>query len=116
MTRSRATETAVLSRGRAAVFEDPIGPAGVRVRERPKSDPAPGAVAIAMRAASINHLDLFLAHGAQRVTPPQVIAADGAGVIHASGDPSWRAGGDVDVYPVVCDCEGQCSRSGQDVM
>src|SRR5256885_4468549 len=115
MTRSRATEIAVLSQGRAAVFEDPMGPAGVRVRERPKTEPAPGAVAIAMRAASINHLDLFLAHGAQRVPPPQVIAADGAGVIHASGDPSWRPGDEVVVYPVVCDWECQWCRSGQNV-
>src|SRR6266576_5069235 len=115
MTRSRASEIAVLSQGRAAVFEEPIGTAGVRVRERPRTEPAPGAVAIAMRAASINHLDLFLAHGAQRVTPPQVIAADGAGVIHASGDPSWRPGDEVVVYPVVCDWECQWCRSGQNV-
>src|SRR2546430_6365720 len=115
MTPSRATEIAVLSQGRAAVFEDPIGPAGVRVRERPKSEPAPGGVAIAMRSASINHLDVFLANGAQRVTPPQVIAADGAGVIHASGDPSWRPGDEVVVYPVGCDWECQWCRSGQNV-
>src|SRR5438552_4286168 len=115
MTPSRATETAVLSQGRAAVFEEPIGPAGVRVRERPRTEPAPGAVAIEMRGASINHLDLFMAHGAQRVTPPQVIAADGAGVIHASSDPSWRPGAEVVVYPVLCDWECQWCRSGQNV-
>src|SRR2546425_9476062 len=115
MTPSRATETAVLSQGRAAVFEEPIGPAGVRVRERPRAEPAPGAVAIEMRGASINHLDLFMAHGAQRVTPPQVIAADGAGVIHASSDPSWRPGAEVVVYPVLCDWECQWCRSGQNV-
>src|SRR6266480_143309 len=115
MTPSRATEIAVLSQGRAAVFEEPIGPAGVRVRERPRTEPAPGAVAIAMRAASINHLDLFMAHGAQRVTPPQVIAADGAGVIQASNDPSWRPGDEVVVYPVVCDWDCQWCRSGQNV-
>src|SRR5947208_14468111 len=113
MTPSRATEIAVLSQGRAAVFEEPIGPAGVRVRERPRTEPAPGAVAIEMRGASINHLDLFMAHGAQRVTPPQVIAADGAGVIHASSDPSWRPGAEVVVYPVLCDWECQWCRSGQ---
>src|SRR5438093_2093112 len=115
MTPSRATETAVLSQGRAAVFEEPIGPAGVRVRERPRTEPAPGAVAIEMRGASINHLDLFLAHGAQRVTPPRVIAADGAGVVHGSSDPSWRPGAEVVVYPVLCDWECQWCRSGQNV-
>ena len=47
----------VLSQGRAAVYEEPIGPAGVRIRERPRTDPKPGSVAIAIKAASINHLD-----------------------------------------------------------
>jgi NADPH:quinone reductase-like Zn-dependent oxidoreductase len=115
MTLSAATQAPVLSQGRAAVFEEPIGPAGVRVRERPRSQPAPGAVAIAIRAASVNHLDLFMAHGAQRVTPPRVIAADGAGVVHASGDPAWRPGDEVVVYPVVCDWECQWCRSGENV-
>ena len=115
MTPSRATEIAVLSQGRAAVFEEPIGPAGVRVRERPRTKPGPGSVAIAIKAASINHLDLFLAHGAQRVTPPHVIAADGAGVVEASADSSWRPGDEVVVYPVVCDWECEWCRSGQNV-
>jgi NADPH:quinone reductase-like Zn-dependent oxidoreductase len=106
----------VLSQGRAAVFEEPIGPAGVRVRERPRTAPAAGSVAIAIKAASINHLDLWLASGAQRVTPPRVIAADGAGVVEASGDGSWRPGDEVVVYPVVCDWECEWCRSGQNVM
>jgi NADPH:quinone reductase-like Zn-dependent oxidoreductase len=115
MTPSPATDPPVLSQGRSAVFEEPTGPAGVRVRERPRTEPAAGKVAIAIRAASINHLDLFLAHGAQRVTPPRVIAADGAGVVHASGDPAWRPGDEVVVYPVVCDWECEWCRSGENV-
>src|SRR2546429_7467288 len=121
MPRAGATEIAVLSQGRAAVFEEPVGPAGVRVRERPTTEPAAGSVAIEIRAASINHLDLWMAHGAQRVTPPRVIAADGAGVVEASGDPSRRPGEEVVIYPVVCcwECEwcrrggdGRCGRVG----
>lgn len=71
-------------------------------------------VAVEIRAASINHLDLWLASGAQRVTPPRVIAADGAGVVHASADPRWKPGDEVVVYPVVCDwtCEW-CARGEQ---
>jgi NADPH:quinone reductase-like Zn-dependent oxidoreductase len=116
MTTSRASEIAILSQGRAAVYEEPIGPAGVRIRERPTTEPAPGAVAIAIRDASINHLDLFLTHGLQRdVTPPRVIAADGAGVVHASGDPSWQAGDEVVIYPVICCWECEWCRSGQNV-
>jgi len=104
-----------LSQGRAAVFEEPLGPAGVRVRDRPRTEPAEGMVAVAMRAASINHLDLWLAHGAQRVAPPRVIAADGAGVVHASGDARWTPGDEVVIYPVVCDWECEWCRRGEQV-
>jgi NADPH:quinone reductase-like Zn-dependent oxidoreductase len=116
MTPSTVTQIAVLSQGRAAVYEEPIGPAGVRVRERPRTGPAEGAVAIAIRAASINHLDLFMAHGLQRdVKPPRVIAADGAGVVAASTSPEWRPGDEVVVYPVVCDWECEWCRAGENV-
>jgi len=97
------------------VYEEPIGPAGVRVRERPTTEPVPGAVAVEIRAASINHLDLFMAHGAQRIDPPRVIAADGAGVVRASADPAWRPGDEVVIYPVVCDWECEWCRKGQNV-
>jgi len=77
---------------------------------------SPGTVAIAIRAASINHLDLFLAQGLQRdVRPPRVIAADGAGMVQASGDPAWRPGDEVVVYPVVCDWECEWCRAGENV-
>src|SRR5438094_1228362 len=115
MTSPGATSITVVGEGRARAYEEPLGPAGVRVRTRPRTEPVPGAVAIAIRAASINHLDLFLAHGAQKVTPPRVIAADGAGVVQASGDPSWKPGDEVVVYPVVCDWECEWCRSGQNV-
>lgn len=105
----------VLSEGRAAVYEEPIGPAGVRIRERPRTEPKPGAVAVSIRAASINHLDLWLAHGAQRVTPPRVIAADGAGVVHASGDPSWKPGDEVVIFPTLCCWECEWCRAGENV-
>src|SRR5207237_9512406 len=92
------------------------GPAGIRVREAPRTEPAPGAVSIAIRAASINPLDLFMAQGLQRVTPPRVIAADGAGVVAASGDPAWSPGDEVVRYPVLCDWVCEWCRAGQNVM
>jgi NADPH:quinone reductase-like Zn-dependent oxidoreductase len=115
MTVTSAREITVLSQGRAAVFEEPIGPAGVRVRERPKTEPVTGAVAVAVRASSINHLDLWMAHGAQKVTPPRVIAADGAGVVQASGDAAWKPGDEVVFYPTLCCWECEWCRSGQNV-
>ncbi len=105
----------ILSQGRAAVYEEPSGPSGVRVRERPRTDPKPGHVAVAIKTASINHLDLWLASGAQRVTPPRVIAADGAGVVHASADPRWKPGDEVVIYPVACCWECEYCRAGENV-
>jgi len=105
----------VLSQGRAAVYEEPIGAAGVRIRERARTEPKPGAVAVFIRAASINHLDLWLVHGAQRITPPRVIAADGAGVVHASGDPSWKSGDEVVIFPTLCCWECEWCRAGENV-
>jgi NADPH2:quinone reductase len=116
MTGSHAAKTGVLSQGQAAVYEEPTGPAGVRVRDRPRTEPEAGTVAVAIKAASINHLDLWMAHGAQRVTPPRVIAADGAGVVEASTVDTWRPGDEVVIYPVVCDWECASCRAGQNVM
>src|ERR1700716_2774141 len=115
MTPAPAESGAILSQGRAAVFEEPIGPAGIRVRERPKTKAAQGAVAVAVKAASINHLDLWLAHGAQRIPPPRVIAADGAGVVLSSGDPAWRPGDEIVLFPTLCCWECEWCRAGQNV-
>ena len=116
MTPTPVREIAILSQGRAAVYEEALGPAGIRVRDRGQTEQVAGAVKIAIRAASVNHLDLFLAHGLQRdVKPPRVIAADGAGVVIASADPAWKAGDEVVIYPVVCDWDCEWCRSGQNV-
>jgi len=97
------------------VFEEPSGPAGVRVRERPYTKPKTGHVSVEVRAASINHLDLWLAHGAQRIPPPRVIGADGAGVIKDSADPRWHAGDEVVIFPTLCCWECERCRAGENV-
>jgi NADPH:quinone reductase-like Zn-dependent oxidoreductase len=105
----------VLSQGRCAVFEEPVGPSGIRVRERPRTAPKDGYVSVAIRRAALNHLDLWLAHGAQRVEPPRVIAADGAGVVHESTVDRWKPGDEVVIYPVVCCWECEPCRAGQNL-
>src|SRR5258708_10684958 len=98
---ARPSPVEVLSQGKAAVYEEPTGPAGVRIRERPTTEPKPGHVAVAIKAASLNHLDVWLAHGAQHVSPPRVIAADGAGVIKGSSDSRWNHGDEVVIFPTL---------------
>ncbi len=115
MAPAEPTHPGILSQGRAAVYEEPIGPAGVRIRELARTAPAPGSVAVSIKAASINHLDLWLAHGAQRITPPRVIAADGAGVVESSADSSWRPGDEVVIFPTLCCWECDFCRAGQNV-
>ena len=97
------------------MYEEPIGPAGVRIRERPRTDSPPGSVAVSIRAAALNHLDLWLAHGAQRVQPPRVIAADGAGVVQSSTDPRWKVGDEVVLFPTLCCWECEWCRGGENV-
>jgi NADPH:quinone reductase-like Zn-dependent oxidoreductase len=109
------SSVALRSEGLAAVFVEPVGPAGVRVEERPRSPVQPGEVAVGIRAASLNHLDLWTVSGAQRIPPPRVLAADGAGVVTASGDALWKEGDEVVVYPVTCCWQCEACRAGQQV-
>ena len=105
----------IKSEGLAAVYVEPAGPRGVRVEERPRTPAEPGEVVVQLRTASLNHLDLWLASGAQRVPPPRVISADGAGVVAESTDPRWKAGDEVVIYPVTCDWTSAEARAGQQV-
>jgi NADPH:quinone reductase-like Zn-dependent oxidoreductase len=106
----------VRSEGRSAVFVEAAGPSGVRVEDRPRRPLEEGEVAVAIRNAGLNHLDLWLVSGAQRVPPPRVIAADGAGVVEESRDPRWKPGDEVVIYPVRCDWTCEACRQGQNVL
>jgi len=106
----------VLSEGKAAVFREPIGPRGVVIEERERTPVSDGRVAVAIRAAALNHLDIWLVSGAQRVQPPRVICADGAGVVTESGDERWKPGDEVVIYPVSCCWHCDACRAGQQVL
>jgi zinc-binding alcohol dehydrogenase/oxidoreductase len=66
------------------------GPEVLRYEE--VADPAPGSgeVLIALRAASLNHLDLWLRRGLPSVPKPRILGADGAGVVAGLGDGAER--------------------------
>ena len=53
--------------------------------DRPDPEAGPGDVRIAVRAAALNHLDLFVRAGIPNVPLPQIPGADGAGVVDAVG-------------------------------
>jgi NADPH:quinone reductase-like Zn-dependent oxidoreductase len=58
----------------------------LRYEDAPDPSPGPGEVLIELRAASLNHLDLWVRQGLPSVPKPRILGADGAGVVAALGD------------------------------
>jgi NADPH:quinone reductase-like Zn-dependent oxidoreductase len=54
----------------------------------PKPDLEPGQVLVRMRAAALNHLDLYVVHGLPgvRLDMPHILGSDGAGIVEAVGE------------------------------
>lgn len=62
------------------------GPEVLRYEDVPDPSPEPGEVLIALRAASLNRLDLWLRRGLPSVPKPRILGADGAGVVAGLGE------------------------------
>ena len=71
---------------KAVFFERHGGSEVLQYGERPEPNAGPGEVRIAIRAAALNHLDLFVRNGIPHVPLPQIPGADGAGVVDAVGE------------------------------
>lgn len=71
---------------RAAIFDEHGGPDVIRVDEVETPEPGSGQVRVAVRAASLNHLDLWVRRGLPVETPmPHIGGADIAGLVDAVG-------------------------------
>jgi NADPH:quinone reductase-like Zn-dependent oxidoreductase len=71
---------------KAAVFSEFGGPEVVRLEEVEVPDPGPGEVRIAVRAAAVNHLDLWVRRGLPFEIPmPHIGGSDLAGVVDSVG-------------------------------
>ena len=87
---------------RAAIFHENGGPEVVRVEDVPRPVPQPGEVLVEVRAAALNHLDLWVRRGMPiETTMPHIGGSDVAGVIVEVGDgvDEARAGERVVVNP-----------------
>jgi zinc-binding alcohol dehydrogenase/oxidoreductase len=62
------------------------GPEVLRYEEAPDPSPGAGEVLIELRAASLNHLDLWVRKGLPSVPKPRILGADGAGVVAGLGE------------------------------
>ena len=60
------------------------GPEVLRYEDVPDPEPGPGEVLVRLRAASLNHLDVWVRRGLPSVPKPRILGADGAGVVAAS--------------------------------
>ena len=57
------------------------GPDVLRYEDAPDPEPGPDDVLVELRAASLNHLDLWVRKGLPSVPKPRILGADGAGVV-----------------------------------
>jgi NADPH:quinone reductase-like Zn-dependent oxidoreductase len=71
---------------RAVRIHEDGGPDVLRVEDAPDPSPSAGEVLIRVRAASLNHLDLWVRKGLPSVPKPRILGADGAGIVEALGD------------------------------
>jgi zinc-binding alcohol dehydrogenase/oxidoreductase len=62
------------------------GPEVLRYEDVEEPAPGPGEVLVRLRAASLNHLDLWIRQGLPSVPKPRILGADGAGVVAALGE------------------------------
>jgi zinc-binding alcohol dehydrogenase/oxidoreductase len=62
------------------------GPEVLRYEDAPDPSPGPGEILVGLRAASLNHLDIWLRRGLPSAPKPRILGADGAGVVVALGE------------------------------
>jgi NADPH:quinone reductase-like Zn-dependent oxidoreductase len=87
------------------------GPEVLRYEEAPDPEPGPGEVLIELRAASLNHLDVWIRKGLPSVPKPRILGADGAGVVvHGDG---FEAGAPVVINPGIERGDGSISVVGE---
>jgi zinc-binding alcohol dehydrogenase/oxidoreductase len=87
------------------------GPEVLRYEDAP--DPVPGSeqVLIGLRAASLNHLDIWIRKGLPSVAKPRILGADGAGVV-ISGE-GFAAGDRVVINPGIDHGDGRVTVIGE---
>jgi zinc-binding alcohol dehydrogenase/oxidoreductase len=86
---------------RAIRIHEDGGPEVLRLDEVEDPTPGPGEVLIRLRAAALNHIDLWVRKGLPSVPKPRILGSDGAGVVAALGEgvDAFREGQEVVINP-----------------
>jgi zinc-binding alcohol dehydrogenase/oxidoreductase len=87
------------------------GPEVLRYEDAPDPVPGNGQVLIELRAASLNHLDVWIRKGLPSVPKPRILGADGAGVV-VSGD-GFAPGDHVVINPGLDHGDGRITVVGE---
>jgi NADPH:quinone reductase-like Zn-dependent oxidoreductase len=74
------------ARVKAIRIHEDGGPEVLRYEDAPEPEPTPGEVLVSLRAASLNHLDVWIRKGLPSVPKPRILGADGAGVRADTGE------------------------------
>ena len=87
------------------------GPEVLRYEDAPDPVPGTGQVLIELRAASLNHLDIWIRRGLPSVPKPRILGADGAGIV-VSGD-GFAVGERVVINPGLDHGDGRITVIGE---
>jgi zinc-binding alcohol dehydrogenase/oxidoreductase len=74
------------ARVKAIRIHEDGGPEVLRYEDAPEPEPKPGEILVSLRAASLNHLDVWIRKGLPSVPKPRILGADGAGVRKDTGE------------------------------
>jgi zinc-binding alcohol dehydrogenase/oxidoreductase len=75
-----------IGRVKAVRIHEEGGPEVLRYEDVPDPEPGPGDVLVELRAAALNHIDLWIRTGRPSVPKPRILGADGAGVLAGTSE------------------------------
>jgi NADPH:quinone reductase-like Zn-dependent oxidoreductase len=81
----RANVSPIVCQMRAVRIHEDGGPEVLRVDDVPVPEPGEGEALVRLRAASLNHLDVWVRKGLPSVPKPRTLGADGAGTVESIG-------------------------------
>jgi NADPH:quinone reductase-like Zn-dependent oxidoreductase len=103
---------------KAVYFNEHGGLDVLQYGDQPEPQIPAGWVLVRVRAAALNHVDVFVRRGwpGLKLSLPHILGCDGAGEIAALGDgvSDWRVGQRVVVDASICMQEDEFTRSGHD--